>query len=156
MSDNPKLRKNGGPGTNVGNFLRSLNFGKTAEVVGNLVTGNIQGAIDVISNKDNGISEEERAFALKVMELDIQEMKGVSDRWKADMTSDSWLSKNIRPLSLIFLTVSTVILIYLDFFYGKEFTVPSEWIELLKSLLLGIYIAYFGSRGIEKYKSIGK
>ena len=71
------------------------------------------------------------------------------------MKSDSYLSKNVRPLSLIFLTVTTMILIYLDFFYGDEINVPGEWIELLKSLLLGVYIAYFGSRGIEKYKSIG-
>ena len=86
--------------------------------------------------------------------MDIEEMKGVTDRWKSDMSSDSFLSKNVRPLSLIFLTISTMILIYLDSFYGEEIIVPSEWIELLKSLLLGVYIAYFGSRGIEKYKSI--
>jgi len=71
------------------------------------------------------------------------------------MASDSWLSKNVRPMSLIFLTVMTMILIYLDFFYGEEISVPGEWIELLKSLLLGVYIAYFGSRGLEKYKTIG-
>ena len=72
------------------------------------------------------------------------------------MASDSYLSKNVRPLTLIFLTVMTMILIYLDFYYGAELDVPNEWIELLKSLLLGVYIAYFGSRGIEKYKAIGK
>ena len=154
MSDNPKLRKNGGPGTAVGNFLRSINFKDVAGVVGNIATGNIAGAIEVITNDDT-MSPEERAFALKVMELDIQEMKGVSNRWKSDMTSDSWLSKNVRPLTLVFLTVTTMILIYLDF-YDKDLNVPNEWIELLKSLLLGVYIAYFGSRGIEKYKSITK
>jgi len=56
-------------------------------------------------------------------------------------------------MSLIFLTLATVILIYIDSF-NMTVTVPDEWIELLKSLLLGIYIAYFGSRGLEKYKSI--
>lgn len=154
MSDNPKLRKNGGQGTKVGNFLRSINFGKAAEVVGNLSMGNIQGAIDAISNKENELTPEQREFALTIMKLDIEEMKGVSKRWTADMSSDSWLSKNVRPLTLIFLTLATMILIYLDFFYGDTIDVPSEWIELLKSLLLGVYIAYFGSRGIEKYKSI--
>ena len=82
-------------------------------------------------------------------------MESVTERWSSDMQSDSWLSKNVRPLSLIFLTITTVGLIYLDF-YDPELQVPSEWIELLKSLLLGIYIAYFGSRGLEKYKSISK
>ena len=153
MSD--KLIKNGGEGTKVGNFLRSINFAKGADVVSNLISGNIAGAFDVIADKDNGMSDAERAFAIQVMELDIQEMKGVSKRWESDMKSDSYLSKNVRPLSLIFLTVTTMILIYLDFYHGDELDVPGEWIELLKSLLLGIYIAYFGSRGIEKYKAIG-
>ena len=101
------------------------------------------------------MSPEERAFALTVMQLDIQEMESVTERWSSDMASDSYLSKNVRPLSLIFLTIATVVLIYLDSF-NTEVVVPSEWIELLKSLLLGIYIAYFGSRGLEKYKAIGK
>ena len=153
MSDNPKLRKNGGEGTKVGNFLRKINFAKAAEVVGNLVTGNIKEAIDAIADKDNGMTPEERKFALTVMRLDIEEMSSVTKRWQSDMQSDSWLAKNVRPLSLVFLTVSTVALIYLDF-YDADIDVPTEWIDLLKSLLLGIYIAYFGSRGLEKYKKI--
>lgn len=152
MSDNPKLIKNGGTGTGVGNFLRSVNFKDVAGVVGNLATGNIKGAIDLITSSD-GLSEAEREYALQVMKMDIEEMKGVSQRWTSDMSSDSWLSKNVRPVTLIFLTTSTVILIYLDF-YNSEIKVPTEWIDLLKSLLLGVYIAYFGSRGLEKYKSI--
>jgi len=101
------------------------------------------------------MSDQEKEYALKVMELDVEEMKSVSARWDSDMKSDSWLSKNVRPLTLIFLTVTTVALIYLDSF-DKSVSVPNEWIELLKSLLLGIYIAYFGSRGLEKYKTISK
>jgi hypothetical protein len=155
MNDNPKLRKNGGEGTKVGNFLRKINFAKAAEVVGNLVTGNIKEAIDVIADKDNGMTPEEREFALTVMRLDIEEMSSVTKRWQSDMASDSWLSKNVRPLSLIFLTIATVVLIYLDFYY-EDVDTPTEWIELLKSLLLGIYISYFGSRGLEKYRKISK
>lgn len=147
-----KLKKNGGEGTKVGNFLRSINFGDVAGVIGKVATGDIDGAIKIIAG-DETLTAEQRAFALQVMQLDINEMEGVTSRWNSDMTSDSWLSKNIRPMSLIFLTVSTVLLIYLDF-YNQEITVPNEWIELLKSLLLGIYIAYFGSRGIEKYRTI--
>ena len=142
--------------TKIGKFLASINFSKAADVVGNLISGNIKGALDVIVDKDNGMTDAERDFALTVMKLDIQEMESVTERWSSDMRSDSYLSKNVRPLSLIFLTVTTVALIYLDFFYGDEIDVPAAWIELLKSLLLGVYIAYFGSRGIEKYKSISK
>jgi len=141
--------------TKIGKFLQSINFGKVAEVVGNVVSGNWKGAIDVISNKDNGMTDAEREFALAVMKLDMQEMESVTKRWDSDMTSDSWLSKNVRPMALIFLTFFTMLLIYLDF-YDDTIQVPTEWIELLKSLLLGVYIAYFGSRGLEKYKAIGK
>ena len=140
-------------GTKVGNFLRKINFSTAAEVVGSLVTGDIKSAIEVISNKDNGMTPEEREFALTVMKMDIEEMESVTRRWESDNMADSFLTKNVRPLSLVFLTIATVVLIYLDSF-NVSIEVPSEWIELLKSLLLGIYIAYFGSRGIEKYRNI--
>lgn len=140
--------------TRVGDFLREIDLGSSLKVVANLVKGDIDGAIDEITGNES-LSAEDKAFAIQVMELDIQEMKGVSSRWDSDMKSDSFLSKNVRPMSLIFLTVTTVVLIYIDAF-DSNVAVPSEWIDLLKSLLLGIYIAYFGSRGMEKYRSIGK
>lgn len=138
--------------TRVGDFLRKLNKGKALEVVGNLVSGDIKGAIATITGDDT-MSAEEREHALKVMQLDIEEMQSVTRRWESDNYADSFLTKNVRPLSLVFLTIATVILIYIDSF-NISIEVPSEWIELLKSLLLGIYIAYFGSRGIEKYRNI--
>ena len=155
MSERKKTYKEKNGTTRVGDFLRSIGKGKVLDVVGSLATGNIKCSIDAISAKDNGMSDQEKEYALKVMELDVEEMKSVSARWDSDMKSDSWLSKNVRPLTLIFLTVTTVALIYLDSF-DKSVSVPSEWIELLKSLLLGVYIAYFGSRGLEKYKTISK
>ena len=90
-----------------------------------------------------------------MLEIDIIEMQEVSKRWSSDMSSDSWLSKNTRPMMLIFLTVSTWLLILMDSL-NVEFGVSTEWIELLKSLLLTCYIAYFGSRGMEKYKHISQ
>lgn len=137
--------------TRVGDFLRKIDLGASIEVVGKLINKDFAGAVDVITGSD--ISGEQKEHALAVMQLDIEEMKGVSERWGSDMKSDSILSKNVRPLSLIFLTLATVILIYIDSF-SIRVEVPTEWVELLKSLLLGIYIAYFGSRGLEKYKSI--
>lgn len=138
--------------TRVGNFLRKLAKGDALKVVGSLISGDIQGAIKAITN-DTTMTEAEREHALKVMQLDIQEMESVTRRWESDNNTDSFLTKNIRPLSLVFLTVTTVLLIFLDSF-DATISVPSEWVELLKSLLLGIYIAYFGSRGLEKYRSI--
>lgn len=80
-------------------------------------------------------------------------MQEISKRWSSDMLSDSWLSKNTRPMTLIFLTVSMVCLILLDSF-NIQFSVDSGWVDLLKSLLITVYVAYFGSRGVEKFKSI--
>ena len=71
------------------------------------------------------------------------------------MQSDSWLSKNTRPLTLIFLTVCMMLLIFIDS-TGLDFSVDSGWVDLLKSLLITVYVAYFGSRGAEKFKSISK
>ena len=85
--------------------------------------------------------------------MDMVEMQEVSKRWSSDMASDSWLSKNTRPMTLVFLTASMVCLILLDSF-NIEFNVDSGWVDLLKSLLITVYVAYFGSRGVEKFKSI--
>lgn len=104
---------------------------------------------------DKDLSNEEREFLLRQLEADMTEMQEISKRWDSDMRSDSYLSKNVRPLSLIFLTVTTVILIYVDSF-DAGFEVATEWIDLLKSLLLGVYVAYFGSRGVEKFRAISK
>jgi len=87
--------------------------------------------------------------------MDIIEMQEISKRWDSDMKSDSWLSKNTRPLTLVFLTASMVFLIILDSL-NIDFGVKTEWIDLLKSLLITVYVAYFGSRGVEKFKAIGK
>ncbi len=106
-------------------------------------------------SKDEQLPPKDKEEALKLLELDIIEIQEVSKRWQSDMASDSWLSKNTRPMMLIFLTVSTWLLILMDSI-NIEFGVSTEWIELLKSLLLTCYIAYFGSRGMEKYKHISK
>ncbi len=82
-------------------------------------------------------------------------MQEVSKRWASDMQSDSWLSKNTRPMTLIFLTVAMVLLIFIDS-TGLNFSVDSGWVDLLKSLLITVYVAYFGSRGAEKFKTISK
>lgn len=76
----------------------------------------------------------------------------LTERQKADMASDSWLSKNIRPLVLAFLTVSTVLLAYLTVFIlsPEKISLLSPWIDTLKDLLQTAFVFYFGSRGFEK------
>jgi len=92
---------------------------------------------------------------LALLHQDTVEMQEVSKRWQSDMQSDSWLSKNTRPMTLIFLTVAMVLLIFIDS-TGLDFSVDSGWVDLLKSLLITVYVAYFGSRGAEKFKTISK
>tara|TARA_Y100001938_G_scaffold137869_1_gene202651 strand:- start:378 stop:770 length:393 start_codon:yes stop_codon:yes gene_type:complete len=99
---------------------------------------------------------EERAEAkLKIEEmaanLDIQMQKEVSARWSQDMNSDSWLSKNVRPLTLVFLTFIFVILSFFDGNVGG-FEVSKEYIPVYQTLLMVVYGAYFAGRSIEKVK----
>ena len=80
----------------------------------------------------------------------------LTKRHENDMQSDSWLSKNVRPLTLIFLTVSTVLLAYLSIFKLEpaQVVVMQPWVTLLTTLLVTTYSFYFGSRGIEKCSKI--
>ena len=89
------------------------------------------------------------------MGYDAEMQNQVTERWGMDMKSDSWLSKNTRPMSLIFLTVSMVVLILLDSL-NIEFSVAEGWVTLLQTLLVTVYVAYFGSRGAEKFQTITK
>jgi len=101
-------------------------------------------------------SKEEKLEAeLKIKELiatyETNMEKEISSRWEADMKSDSWLSKNVRPLVLIFLVISTVLLIFID--AGViNFVVEAKWTDLLQLVLITVIGAYFGGRSLEKAK----
>tara|TARA_R110001599_G_scaffold81699_1_gene220379 strand:- start:579 stop:974 length:396 start_codon:yes stop_codon:yes gene_type:complete len=82
-------------------------------------------------------------------ESDMQ--KNVTERWLADTKSDSWLSRNVRPMVLIFLVVSTVLMVFID--AGViDFEVKANWIDLLQLVLITVIGAYFGGRSMEKIK----
>ena len=141
--------------TKVGAFLSKAAPGILGTVGDVLPDQGVLGMVKNLIQKepDTVLPPEDKEKAMKLLEMDIIEMQEVSKRWDSDMKSDSWLSKNTRPMSLIFLTVSMVILIILDSFQ-LNFTVDTGWVELLKTLLVTVYVAYFGSRGAEKFKSI--
>lgn len=139
--------------TKLGKFLNK-SAPKVLDVAGDLLPD--KGVLGIVKNlisKDPDISPEDKEVALKLLEQDMVEMQEVSKRWMSDMSSDSWLSKNTRPMALIFLTISMVIFMLMDSF-DWGFEVQSMWVDLLKSLLVTVYVAYFGSRGVEKYKTI--
>ena len=141
--------------TKVGAFLSKAAPGILGTVGDVLPDQGVLGMVKNLIHKepDTVLPPEDKEKAIKLLEMDMIEMQEVSKRWDSDMKSDSWLSKNTRPMSLIFLTVSMIILIILDSFQWM-FTVNTGWVELLKTLLVTVYVAYFGSRGAEKFKSI--
>jgi hypothetical protein len=119
------------------------------------------GAIEV-ADKVAGIAdrfihtkEEKAVFEMEMEKLFIaaeaEIQKNVTERWKSDMTSDSWLSKNVRPLVLIFLVVCTMLLIFID---GGvlSFQIEEKWTSLLEIVLITVIASYFGGRSFEKIK----
>jgi len=114
----------------------------------------VKGVGNVIDNLHTS-KEEKLAAEQKIKELiasyEIEMEKQISDRWKADMNSDSWLSKNVRPMVLIFLVISTVLMIFID--AGTiNFDVEPKWTDLLQLVLITVIGAYFGGRSLEKRK----
>ena len=107
------------------------------------------------NNLKNTSKEEKLAAEQKIKELvaqyEIEMEKNITDRWKSDMNSDSWLSKNVRPMVLIFLVVCTVLMIFID--AGTiAFEVEEKWTDLLQLVLITVIGAYFGGRSFEKRK----
>jgi len=114
-----------------------------------------QGGLGIVKNLisgDSNIEPKDKETALKLLEQDIAEMNNISSRWASDMKSDSWLSKNTRPMTLIYLTLAMTIFIVLDSTVLLE--IKTGWVSLLEALLITVYVAYFGSRGAEKITKI--
>jgi hypothetical protein len=141
--------------TKIGSFLSSK-APNILNAIGDVLPD--QGTFGIVKNlitSDTSIEPQDKEMAMKLLEQDIVEMKEVSSRWRSDMKSDSWLSKNTRPLALVFLTASSVFMMAVDSFH-LQFDVDDAWINLLKTLLVTVYVAYFGSRGAEKITKINK
>ena len=109
----------------------------------------VGGVLDNIITTDEEKLEAKRKLKELILSHEAEMQRNVSDRWKADMNSDSWLSKNVRPMTLIFLVVSTVLMIFIDA-GAISFTVEEKWTDLLQLVLITVIGAYFGGRSIEK------
>ena len=116
-----------------------------------LVKG-VGGVIDNLhTSKEEKLNAERKIKAL-IAEHEAKMEQNITDRWAADMKSDSWLAKNIRPATLAFLVVSTVLMIFID--AGTiNFTVEEKWTDLLQLVLITVIGAYFGGRSLEKVKN---
>lgn len=130
MSDKKKFKD-----TQVGQFLLEKIPNVARAIAGDTIAGNVIEAI--IGGSE--MTDEDKAVALKKLELERAEIDGVTRRWVADARSGSWLASNVRPLTLAFFSIAYVI----GWFYGLELTS----ITGLLSVVIG---GYFGSRGVEK------
>jgi hypothetical protein len=112
---------------------------------------NVGGVIDNLTTSKEEKLEAERKVKQLIADYEVEMEKNITSRWESDLKSDSWLSKNIRPLVLIFLCISTILLIFID--AGViSFDVKSSWVDLLQLVLMTTIGAYFGGRSIEKVK----
>ena len=115
-----------------------------------LVKG-VGGVIDNLHTSQEEKLEAERKIKELVANYEIEMEKNITARWEADLKSDSWLSKNVRPMVLIFLIVCTMLLIFIDA-GALNFEVKSTWVDLLQLVLITVIGAYFGGRSLEKVK----
>jgi hypothetical protein len=111
----------------------------------------VGGVLDNVITTDEEKLEAKRKLKEVILSHEAEMEKNITDRWTADMNSDSWLSKNVRPLVLIFLIVCTMLMIFID--AGSiKFTVEEKWTDLLQLVLITVIGAYFGGRSIEKVR----
>jgi hypothetical protein len=115
-----------------------------------LVKG-VGGVIDNLHTSKEEKLEAERKIKELIANYEVEMEKNITSRWEADLKSDSWLSKNVRPLVLIFLIVCTMLLIFIDA-GALRFEVKSSWVDLLQLVLITVIGAYFGGRSLEKVK----
>jgi hypothetical protein len=141
--------------TRVGDALRWL-VEKGSNIAPEILTiaGNVTGikSLELLADKiskDENIGPKDRELLLKELNFDRLEMNEVSKRWESDNNTDSFLTQNIRPLTLAFLTLTLFIYIILDSSL-EGFKISNKWIDLLSSLLLLVYGGYFGARSAEK------
>ena len=111
----------------------------------------VGGVLDNVITTDEEKLEAKRKLKELILSHEAEMQRNVTDRWQSDMNSDSWLSKNVRPLVLIFLVVCTMLMIFID--AGTiAFTVEEKWTDLLQLVLITVIGAYFGGRSFEKRK----
>ena len=118
-----------------------------------------QGALGIVKNiitSDNGIEPKDKETALKLLDQEIQEMKDILARWDSDMKSDSWLSKNVRPLVLVWCICIFSLAGILDSIESVPFHINATWNDTFEKVMMAVVLAYFGGRTTEKATSLFK
>jgi hypothetical protein len=124
------------------------------ETVGELLPD--QGALGVVKRlidlEPNMTSQEKMEFEKMLMEYESNAQNNVTERWKADMMSDSWLSKNIRPIILMYLILSFTIFVVTDSIENVAFNIKESYIDVFSVLMTTAFTAYFAGRSYEKVR----
>jgi len=124
-------------------------LGKIFSSGANELVKGVGGVLDNLTTSKEEKLEAKRKMKELIANHEAKMEQNITDRWSADMNSDSWLSKNVRPLVLIFLVVCTVLMIFID--AGSiKFVVEEKWTDLLQLVLITVIGAYFGGRSLEK------
>jgi len=127
-------------------------LGKIFSSAGGELVESVGGVLDeLITSKDEKL-EAKRKLKELILKHEAEMDKQITERWNADMQSDSWLSKNVRPMVLIFLIVCTMLLIFIDA-GAISFVVEEKWTDLLQLVLITVIGAYFGGRSVEKVRN---
>ena len=117
---------------------------------GSQLVESVGGVLDNLTTTKDEKAEAKRKLKELILSHEAEMEKNITDRWTADMNSDSWLSKNVRPLVLIFLIVCTMLLIFID--AGTiAFEVEDKWSDLLQLVLITVIVSYFGGMSVEKF-----
>mgnify|MGYP003133924126 FL=1 len=124
---------------------------KLLKFLGGNVIEKVGGVIDNLTTTEEERLAAKQAMEEVLMQAEAQAQEQVTRRWEADMKSDNWLSKNIRPLICIFLTAMFVIISIFDGNAGG-FEIAPAYIPIYQTLLITVYGAYFAGRSIEKIK----
>jgi len=144
--------------TRVGQFLSSIGspLAKTVLSIVGSATGITQlGTLADSIRTSKDISDDNKQQALELLEMDMVEMREITKRWQSDNESDNKLAKTARPITLLSMVSVFFILIFMDSM-DIQFEVREIWIKMFETILGIVIVSFFGSRGIEKVKKIGK
>ena len=118
---------------------------------GGAVVDKLAGVADKFIRTKDEKAEFEKEMTQILIEAEAQMQKNVTERWKADLEHGNWLTRSVRPLVLVFLIVSTVLMVFID--SGSiQFQVEDKWTDLLQIVLITVIGAYFGGRSVEKIR----
>tara|TARA_R100001463_G_scaffold41154_3_gene86856 strand:- start:1361 stop:1777 length:417 start_codon:yes stop_codon:yes gene_type:complete len=128
--------------TKLGQFLLGKS-GLFQNLADTIPDKGILGALKNLIISDEGLSQQDKDVALEMLKIELAEFESITRRWEADAMSDSWLSKNVRPLTLVFMVLVYTVGFFLEY-----------QLESINQIVLLIIGAYFGGRSFEKTRKL--